>query len=125
MVIPFGAPEVVHLIDHSIEPVVHCLRLLSFVEDESTELSLDRLTLGDLGHLVPFVRRFEDVPNFLGIFQPSHLIILLSTQGSEEYRSCLGIKMPNLCGLIRVIVLVAHLWCLRSKLNNNPYAFVE
>jgi hypothetical protein len=125
MVIPFGAPEVAHLIDHCFEPVVHCLWLLSFVEDESTELSFDRLALGDLGHLVPFVRCLEDIPNFFSIFQPLHLIIFLSTQGSKEYRSCLGIKMLNLGSLIRVIVLVAHLWCLRSKLNIIPNAFVE
>jgi hypothetical protein len=125
MVIPLGAPEVTHLVDHCFEPVVHCLWLCSFVEDESTELSLDRLTLGDLGHLVPFVRRFEGIPNFFGIFQPLHLIIFLSTQGGEEYRSCLGVKMPNLGSLVRVVVLFAHLWCLRSKLNNIPYAFVE
>jgi hypothetical protein len=67
MVIPLCAPEVAHLIDHGLEPVVHGLRLFSFVEDESTELSLDRLPLGDLGHLVSFVRGFEDVPNFFGI----------------------------------------------------------
>jgi hypothetical protein len=125
MVIPLGAPEVAHLVDHCLEPVVHCLWLLSFVENESTELSLDRLTLGDFGHLVPFMRRLEDIPNFFGNFQPLHLIILLSTQGGEEYRSFLGIKMPYLGSLIGVIILVAHLWCLRSKLNNIPYAFVE
>jgi hypothetical protein len=67
MVIPFCAPKVAHLIHHGLEPVVHGLWLLSFVEDESTKFSLDRLALGDLGHLVPFVRRFEDVPNFFGI----------------------------------------------------------
>jgi hypothetical protein len=38
-----------------------------FVEDESTELSLDRLAFGALGHLVPFMRRFVDVPNFFGV----------------------------------------------------------
>jgi hypothetical protein len=81
--------------------------------------------LGDLGHLVPFVRRFEDIPNFFDIFQPLHLIILLSTQGGEEYRSCLGIKMPYLGGFIGVVVLAAHLLCLRSKLNNISYVFVE
>jgi hypothetical protein len=37
----------------------------------------------------------------------------------------MGVKMPNLGGLIRVVVLVAYLWCLRSKLNNITYAFVE
>jgi hypothetical protein len=100
MVIPLGAPEVLHLVDHCFEPVVHCLWLFSFVEDESTEFSLDRLTLSDLGHLIPFVCRFEDFLNFFGIFQPLHLIILLSTQGTEEYRSLLGIKMPNLDGLV-------------------------
>jgi hypothetical protein len=56
MVVPFGAPEVVHLIDQGLEPVVHCLWLLSLVEDESTELPLNRLSLGDLGHLISFVR---------------------------------------------------------------------
>jgi hypothetical protein len=56
MVIPFGAPEVAHLVDQGLESVVHCLWLLSLVEDESTELPFDRLPLGDLGHLIPFVR---------------------------------------------------------------------
>jgi hypothetical protein len=87
MVIPFCAPEVAHLIHHYFEPAVHGLRLFPFVEDESTELSLDRFALGDLGHLVPFVRGFGDIPNFFGSLQPLHLIILLSTQGGEEYRS--------------------------------------
>ena len=66
MVIPFGAPEVAHLVDHCFESVVHRLWLLFFVEDESSELALDRFPLGDLGHLVPFMRGFEDVPNFFG-----------------------------------------------------------
>jgi hypothetical protein len=79
MVIPLGAPEVAHLVHHYLEPVIHSLWLLSFVVDESTELSLDRLTLGDFGHLIPFVRCFEDIPNFFGVLQPLHLIILLST----------------------------------------------
>jgi hypothetical protein len=69
MVIPLGAPEVADLVDNSLEPVVHCLWLLSFVEDESTEFSLDRFTLGDFGHLVPFTCRFEKVPNFFGTLQ--------------------------------------------------------
>jgi hypothetical protein len=125
MVIPLGAPEVAHLVDHRLEPVVHSLRLFSFVEDESTEFSLDRLVLGDFGHLVPFVRGFEDVPNFFGVLQPLHLIILLSTQGGEEYRSCLRVEVPNLGGLVRVVVLVPHLWCLRSKHNNIPNTFME
>jgi hypothetical protein len=85
------------------------LWILSFVEDESTEFSLDRFAFGDFGHLVPFMRRLEDVPNLFGTFQPLHLIILFSTQGSEEYRGCLGIKVPYLGGLLGVIVLIAHL----------------
>jgi hypothetical protein len=68
MVILFSDLEVAHLIDHRLEPVVHSLRLLPFVEDESTELPLDRIPLGDLGHLAPFVHSFEDVPNFFGAF---------------------------------------------------------
>jgi hypothetical protein len=96
-----------------------------FVEDKSTELSLDRFAFGDLGHLVPFVRGFEDVPNFLGVLQPLHLIILLSTQGGEEYRSCLGVEVRNLGGLVRVVVLVPYLRFLRSSLNNTPNTFVE
>jgi hypothetical protein len=74
MVIPFCAPKVAHLIDHGLELVVHGLRLFSFVEVESTELSLDRLPLGDLGHLIPFVRGFEDVPNFFSVFNPCTLL---------------------------------------------------
>jgi hypothetical protein len=61
-----NAPEVAHLVHHCLEPAVHGLRLFSFVEDESTEFSLDRFALGDFGHLVPFVRGFEDVLNFFG-----------------------------------------------------------
>jgi hypothetical protein len=82
MVIPLRAPEVAHLIDHSLESVVHCLWLFSFVENESTELPLDRLALVDLGHLIPFVRRFEDVPNFFSILNPCTL--LYSSQHKEE-----------------------------------------
>jgi hypothetical protein len=66
MVIPFGSLEVAHLVYQSLETVVHALRFFPFVEDESTEFSLDRLALGDLGHIVPFVCGFEDVPNFFG-----------------------------------------------------------
>jgi hypothetical protein len=66
MVIPLGAPEVANLIHQGLEPIVHRLRLFSLVEDELIEFSLDHLALGDLGHLIPFVRRFEDVPNFFG-----------------------------------------------------------
>jgi hypothetical protein len=79
MVIPFGAPEIAHLVDHHLELVLHGLWLFPFVEDESTELSLNRFALGDLGHLVHFVRGFEDVPNLFGVLQPLHLIIHLST----------------------------------------------
>jgi hypothetical protein len=68
MVIPFCAPEVAHLVDQGLEPVVHRLWLLSLVKDESTELPLDRFPLGDLGHLILFVCSLYDVPNFHGAF---------------------------------------------------------
>jgi hypothetical protein len=113
------------LVHHGLEPVVHGLWLFSFVEDEPTEFSLDRFALGDHDHLVPFMRRLEDVPNFFGTFQPLHLVVLLSTQGSEEYGGGLGVEVPHLGGLIEVVVLVAHLWCMRSKLNNIPNTFME
>jgi hypothetical protein len=79
MVIPFCDPEVAHLVHQGLEPVVHRLWILSLVEDESTELPLDRLSLGDLGHLISFVRGLEHIPNLLDTFQPLHFIILLST----------------------------------------------
>jgi hypothetical protein len=74
MVIPFGAPEVAHLVHHCLEPIVHGLRLFSFVEDESIEFSIDRFALGDLGHLVPFVHGFEDIPISLAFFNPCTLL---------------------------------------------------
>jgi hypothetical protein len=66
MVIPLGAPEVADFVYRRLKLVVHCLWLFSLVEDEPTEFSLDRFVLGDLGHFVPFMRRFEDVPNLFG-----------------------------------------------------------
>jgi hypothetical protein len=125
MVIPLGAPEVVDLVHHCLESAVHGLWLFSFVEDEPTEFSLDRFSLGDLGHFFPFVCRLEDALNFFGTFQPLHLVVLLSTQVSEEYGGGLRVEVPHLGALIGVIVLIAHLWCLRSKFNNIPNAFVE
>jgi hypothetical protein len=125
MVIPLGAPEVADLVHHGLEPVVHRLWLFYFVEDKLTEFSLDCFPLGDLGDFVPFVRRLQDVPQFCGTVQSLHLIVLLSTQGSEEYGGGLGVEVPHLGGLIGVVVLIAHLWCLRSKLNNIPNAFME
>jgi hypothetical protein len=54
-----------------------------------------------------------------------HFIILLSTQGGEEYSSCLGVKVLDLGDLVRFIAFVPHRWYLRSKLNNVPNACVE
>jgi hypothetical protein len=125
MVIPLGAPEVADLVYHGLEPVVHGLWLFSFIEDEPTEFSLNCFLLGDLGDLVPCVRRVKDLPNFFGTFQPVHLVVLLSTQGSEEYGGGLGDEVPYFGGFIGVVVLIAHSWCLCSKLNNIPNAFVE
>ena len=125
MVIPLGAPEVADLVHHCLKPVVHGLWLFSFVEDEPTKFSLDRFPLGDLFHFVSFVRRLEDVSNFFGTLQPLHLVVLLSTQGSEEYGGGLGVEVPRLGGLVKVVVLFIHLWYLRSKLNNIPNTFVE
>jgi hypothetical protein len=48
MVIPFGAPEVAHLVHQGLEPVVHFLWLLPLAKPEATELPLDHLPLGDL-----------------------------------------------------------------------------
>jgi hypothetical protein len=79
MVIPFCALKVAHLVHQGLEPVVHGLWLFSLVEDEPTELPLDRLLLGDFCHLISFVRGLEHVPNFFGTLQPLHLIIILST----------------------------------------------
>jgi hypothetical protein len=66
MVIPFLTPEVTHLVHQGLEPIVHFLWLLPLAKPEATELPLDRLPLGDLGHLVSFVRGLEYVPNLFG-----------------------------------------------------------
>jgi hypothetical protein len=68
MVIPLGAPEVVDLIHHGLELVVHGLWLFSFVEYQPTEFPLDCFPLGDLGYFIPFMCRLEDVPNFFWHF---------------------------------------------------------
>jgi hypothetical protein len=83
MVIPFGAPEVVHLVHQGLEPVVHGLWLLPLVKHEATELPLDRFSLGDLGHLTSFGRGFEHVPNLFGTLQPLHLIRLSPATSSK------------------------------------------
>jgi hypothetical protein len=69
--------------------------------------------------------RLEDVPNFFDTLQPLHLVVLLSTQGSEEYGGGLRVEVPHLGVLIGVVILIALLRCLRSKLNNIPNTFVE
>jgi hypothetical protein len=101
------------------------LWLFSFIEDESTKFALDCLVLDDLGHLISFVRGLENVSNLFGILQSLYLVILLSTQGGKEYRCGLRGEVPNLGRFVQVIVLVPHLWHLRSKFNNISYAFVE
>jgi hypothetical protein len=74
MVIPLGAPEVVHLVDHCFESVVHRLWLLSFVEDESTELSLDRLALSDLVTSSPSCVVLRTSQISLAFFNPCTLL---------------------------------------------------
>ena len=125
MVIPFGAPEVAHLVHQGFEPVVHVLWLLPLAKPEATELHLDRLPLGDFGHLISFVRGLKHVPNLLGALQPLHFIILLSTWRGEEYSSGLGVEVPDLGDLVRVVALVPYGRYLRFKLNNVSYACVE
>jgi hypothetical protein len=72
MVIPFGAPEVAHLVHYGLEPVVHGLRLFPFIEDESTEFTLNCLALGDLRHFVPFVRGMSQIS--LALLNPCTLL---------------------------------------------------
>jgi hypothetical protein len=74
MVIPLGAPEVAHLVDQGLESVVHGLWLLSLVEDESTELPLDRFPLGDLGHLTPSCEVLRTSQISLVVFNPCTLL---------------------------------------------------
>jgi hypothetical protein len=68
MVIPFCAPEVADLVHQGLQAVVHVLWLLPLAKPEATELPLDRLPLGDFGHLISFVHGLEHVPNLLGAF---------------------------------------------------------
>jgi hypothetical protein len=76
---------VADLVDHRLKLIVHFLWLFSLVEDETTEFSADRFALGDFGQLVPFMRHLEDVPNLFSNLQSLHLVVLVPTQGSEEY----------------------------------------
>jgi hypothetical protein len=74
MVIPLGAPEVVDLVHHCLEPVIHGSWLFSFVEDEMTEFSLDRFPLGDLGHFVPSCAVLRASQISLALFNPCTLL---------------------------------------------------
>jgi hypothetical protein len=74
MVIPLGAPEVAHLVDHCLEPVVHHLRLFSFVEDESTEFSLDHLPLVILVTSFPSCAILRTSQISLAFFNPHTLL---------------------------------------------------
>jgi hypothetical protein len=74
MVIPLGAPEVVDLVDHCLEPVIHGLWLFSFVEDESAEFSLDRLALVILVTSSPSCVVLRTSQISLALFNPSTLL---------------------------------------------------
>jgi hypothetical protein len=65
VVVPLGSLKVEDLVHHSLKSVVHSLELFSFVEDEPSELSLDHLSLGDLGDPVTFMHRLKHIPNLL------------------------------------------------------------
>jgi hypothetical protein len=67
------------LVHQGLQAVVHSLWILPLVKHEATELPLDRLPLGDLCHLVSFVRCLEHVPNLFSGLQPMNFVILLST----------------------------------------------
>jgi hypothetical protein len=123
MVIPLGAPEVAHLIDHCFEPLyIAC--------GSSPLLRMNRLSSPSIvSRLVILVTSSPSC----AVLRTSQISLAFSTLAPyytpldtrKQDRSCLGIKIPNLGGLVRVVVLVAHMWCLRSKLNNIPNAFVE
>jgi hypothetical protein len=68
VVIPLGASEVIELVYRCLEPVVHGLRLLSFIDDESSELSLNHLPIGDLGDPITFMFHLEHVSYLLYTF---------------------------------------------------------
>jgi hypothetical protein len=98
---PLGALDIVDLVNHCLEPVVHLLRLLFFVEGEPFELSFNHLHVGDL---ITFMLHLESIPNLLSDFQPLYFVILLPTQGSEKYCSFLRVKILDLGDLVRMII---------------------
>jgi hypothetical protein len=89
MVDPLGALEVLDLVHHRVEPIVHSLWIIFFVEGEPSENYLYHLPFGDLVDTVTFMCRLEDIPNLIGAFQPLYFVVLFSTQGGKEYCGCL------------------------------------
>jgi hypothetical protein len=71
------------------------------------------------------VRRLEDIPNFFGIFNPCNLLYSSRHKEARNIEVAWVLKCLIWAELIGVIVLVVHMWCLCSKFNNIPYAFVE
>jgi hypothetical protein len=107
MVSPLCAPEVVNLVHQQLEPVVHLLWPLSFVDGEPPKSSFDELHPYDFGDLA-FVHRLECVPNLLGSLQPADFAI---------HSSCsLRVEVDDLVHLDRVIVLITDFWDLHPKL---------
>jgi hypothetical protein len=74
MVIPLGAPKVVDLVHHGLEPVVHVLCLFTFIEDEPTKFTLNCFLIGDFCDFVPSCVALRTSQIFLTLFNPCLLL---------------------------------------------------
>jgi hypothetical protein len=110
MVIPFCAPEVVHLVDQDLEPVVHTLWLLSLVEHEPTELPLIVSLSVILVTSSPSCAVFSTSQISLALFNPC---TLLYSSRLREVRS-----------IVVAWELKCRIWRLRSHHNLHPLRMV-
>jgi hypothetical protein len=55
---------------------------------------------GDLGHLIPFEHRFEDIPNLFGIFQHCTLLYSSRHKDARSIEVDWELKIPDLDSLV-------------------------
>jgi hypothetical protein len=77
---PSRASIAPYFVDEGLEPIVRLGWLLAPDHCESPKFALQYLHLGEHGDVISLMRDLEGVPNFLGVIQAAHLMVLIPAQ---------------------------------------------